>query len=126
MPTDLENYLFDLRGYIVLEKAVDSQHLLELNTCLDSYRDLEPQQWRGNVHRADNFYANGIEIQNVVEAGEPFERLIKERKLQAFRYDGFWTPMDTAKDRQRYDELWASGNTPWTVWRQDQAKPGQR
>ena len=76
MPTDLENYFFDLRGYLVLENAVDPAHLAELNTCLDQYRDLEPQQWRGHVHRADHFYANGIEIQNIVEAGEPFERLI--------------------------------------------------
>jgi glucose-1-phosphate cytidylyltransferase len=46
-------------------------------------------------------------------------------KLQAFRYDGFWTPMDTAKARQRYDGLWASGNTPWTVWKHDRTAPGK-
>ncbi len=56
---------------------------------------------------------------------EPFQRLIKEKKLQAFQYDGFWTPMDTAKDRQKYDELWSSGNTPWTVWKNDPPVPGK-
>jgi len=56
---------------------------------------------------------------------EPFERLIKAKKLQAYRYDGFWTPMDTAKDRQKYDELWSSGDTPWTVWKKDQATSGK-
>ncbi len=76
MPTELENYLFDLRGYLIFERAVDAAHLADLNAALDRYCDLPPQQWRGNVHRADNFYANGIELQNIIEAGEPFERLI--------------------------------------------------
>jgi glucose-1-phosphate cytidylyltransferase len=56
---------------------------------------------------------------------EPFERLIKAKKLQAFHYDGFWTPMDTAKDRQKYDELWSSGNTPWTVWKKNTPAPAK-
>ncbi len=76
MPTDIDNYLFDLRGYLVLKNAVDAGHLAALNNTLDQYRDVEPQGWRGHVHRADNFHANGIELQNIVEAGEPFERLL--------------------------------------------------
>lgn len=76
MPTELDNYLFDLRGYLVFKNAVDRGHLNALNATLDQYRDLEPTAWLNNVHRADNFYANGIELQNIVEAGEAFERLI--------------------------------------------------
>jgi glucose-1-phosphate cytidylyltransferase len=52
---------------------------------------------------------------------EPFQRLIEEGKLLAYEYDGFWMPMDTAKDRAKYDELWTSGKTPWTVWKSDNA-----
>jgi glucose-1-phosphate cytidylyltransferase len=48
---------------------------------------------------------------------EPFERLVHERQLLAYRYDGFWIPMDTAKDKKRVDELYESGNPPWFVWR---------
>jgi ectoine hydroxylase-related dioxygenase (phytanoyl-CoA dioxygenase family) len=76
MPSELDNYLFDLRGYLLLEGAVDAGHVTALNVALEQYRDLAPQAWRGNVHRADNFHANGIELQNIVEGGEPFERLI--------------------------------------------------
>jgi glucose-1-phosphate cytidylyltransferase len=47
---------------------------------------------------------------------EPFQRLIAAGKLLAFPYDGFWMPMDTAKDRARYDEIWNSGRLPWRVW----------
>jgi glucose-1-phosphate cytidylyltransferase len=48
---------------------------------------------------------------------EPFRRLIDEGRLLAYEHNGFWMPMDTAKDRARYDELWASGKTPWAVWK---------
>ena len=35
--TDLEDYLFDLRGYLLLENAVDADHIQQLNTALDQY-----------------------------------------------------------------------------------------
>jgi len=50
---------------------------------------------------------------------EPFQRLIAERKLLAYNYDGFWVAVDTAKEKQRVDELFAAGNPPWQVWRTD-------
>jgi glucose-1-phosphate cytidylyltransferase len=44
---------------------------------------------------------------------EPFARLIERRELLAYRYEGFWEPMDTIKDKQRLDSLWEGGNAPW-------------
>ena len=44
---------------------------------------------------------------------EPFQRLIDEGELIAYRYDGFWEPMDTIKDKQRLDALANSGKAPW-------------
>jgi glucose-1-phosphate cytidylyltransferase len=48
---------------------------------------------------------------------EPFRRLIKDKKLMSYRYDGFWVSMDTFKDKQYLDDLYASGEAPWEVWR---------
>jgi glucose-1-phosphate cytidylyltransferase len=48
---------------------------------------------------------------------EPFQRLIQERQLVAYPYDGFWESMDTFKDKQRLDTLCASGSAPWEVWK---------
>lgn len=48
---------------------------------------------------------------------EPFERLVKERRLVAYPYDGFWQAMDTAKDKARIDALYDSGAPPWRVWK---------
>lgn len=40
-------------------------------------------------------------------------RLITERQLMSYEYDGFWKAMDTFKDKQQLDELVARGKPPW-------------
>ena len=50
---------------------------------------------------------------------EPFERLIKDRALIGYKYDGFWTAMDTFKDKQRLEDLYAQGSAPWLVWKDE-------
>ncbi|GBE20932.1 MAG TPA: glucose-1-phosphate cytidylyltransferase [Actinobacteria bacterium] len=49
---------------------------------------------------------------------EPFDRLIAREQLLAHPYTGFWAPMDTFKDKQHLDDLFASGEAPWEVWKQ--------
>jgi glucose-1-phosphate cytidylyltransferase len=48
---------------------------------------------------------------------EPFQRLVDEKQLIGHVYDGFWASMDTFKDKQQLDSLWASGHAPWEVWK---------
>jgi ectoine hydroxylase-related dioxygenase (phytanoyl-CoA dioxygenase family) len=77
MEYDLQDYLFDLNGYCVLKNAVDASHIADLNAVLDKVpQDLPYQGWWGNVQRLDNNQHTGMELQNIVEGGEPFERLI--------------------------------------------------
>ena len=47
---------------------------------------------------------------------DPLENLAKDGKLSAFRFDGFWKPMDTMRDTMQLEELWQSGQAPWKVW----------
>ncbi|MDH7639920.1 glucose-1-phosphate cytidylyltransferase [Sphingomonas oryzagri] len=47
---------------------------------------------------------------------EPLERLAAARDLVAYRHEGFWQPMDTLRDKQLLERLWASGEAPWKVW----------
>lgn len=47
---------------------------------------------------------------------QPFQRLISKGKLISKRYKGFWVSMDTFKDKQRLEELHASGNALWEIW----------
>ena len=49
--------------------------------------------------------------------GPAFTGLIADNQLLAYRYRGFWKAMDTFRDKQELDELWASGQAPWEVWK---------
>lgn len=46
---------------------------------------------------------------------EPMETLAKRDELRAFVHPGFWHPMDTLRDKQFLEELWAK-NPPWKKW----------
>ena len=46
----------------------------------------------------------------------PLETLAKEQKLTAFKHNGFWHPMDTQRDKNQLEKLWASGKVPWKIW----------
>jgi glucose-1-phosphate cytidylyltransferase len=48
---------------------------------------------------------------------EPFQRLIKLNQLVTYKYDGFFVSIDTFKEKQYADDMYASGNTPWEVWK---------
>lgn len=48
---------------------------------------------------------------------EPFQRLIQQKQLLAYNYDGFFASMDTFKDKQMLDDLYAQGKAPWEVWK---------
>ena len=47
---------------------------------------------------------------------EPLERLTAKNEVQAFFHSGFWQPMDTIREKQRLEELWAAGRAPWKTW----------
>ena len=53
----------------------------------------------------------------ILWARGPMETLASEGQLAAYQHTGFWQPMDTLRDRVHLEELWASGNAPWKVWK---------
>jgi glucose-1-phosphate cytidylyltransferase len=48
--------------------------------------------------------------------GEPLMELAKQGELMAFEHCGFWRPMDTLRDKNQLEELWATGRAPWKIW----------
>ncbi len=44
---------------------------------------------------------------------QPLEGLAADGQLMAYRHDGFWAAMDTLRDKNQLEALWASGNAPW-------------
>ncbi len=47
---------------------------------------------------------------------EPLSRLADDGNLKAFKHKGFWKPMDTLREKEVLDGMWASGKAPWKVW----------
>ncbi len=46
----------------------------------------------------------------------PLEQAAKTGQLNAYKHQGFWQPMDTMRDKELLEKLWASGNAPWKNW----------
>ena len=69
--TSMQDYLFDLNGYLILQKAVSLDLILALNERLeDVFAKTQGQEWYGHLHRI------GSKIEQIYEAGPPFEELI--------------------------------------------------
>ena len=80
-------------------------------------------------HQGESSWINGgffvfeKEIFDYIKNGDsttlertPFETLAKEKKLTAFKHDGFWHPMDTLRDKKHLENLWTSNKAPWKKW----------
>jgi glucose-1-phosphate cytidylyltransferase len=53
----------------------------------------------------------------------PVELLARDNQLMAFRHHGFWSCMDTLKEKTYLEELWRSGKAPWKVWTSQEISP---
>jgi glucose-1-phosphate cytidylyltransferase len=56
----------------------------------------------------------------------PVERLAKDGQLMGYRHDGFWSCMDTLKEKHILEAFWESGQPPWAVWNQPDAESKER
>lgn len=46
---------------------------------------------------------------------EPLVRLARDGQLSMYKHRGFWACMDTQRDLEYLNKLWASGQAPWAV-----------
>ena len=47
---------------------------------------------------------------------EPLERLTRDGQMMGYRHYGFWSCMDTLKEKNYLEELWDTKNAPWKIW----------
>jgi glucose-1-phosphate cytidylyltransferase len=85
----------------------------------------------GTVRINGGYFAFKREIFDYIGDGEelvvePFQRLIAEKQLLGYTYDGFWGGMDTFKDKQQLEALWSTGTAPWKIWQTTNGKNGAR
>lgn len=47
---------------------------------------------------------------------QPLEMVAKENQLMAYKHEGFWQCMDTVREKEQLEKMWANGYAPWKVW----------
>ena len=89
-PNDLDDFFFDLRGFLVLRNAVNASLREQLNGAFDRFPPLQPGEWVGNSQRRDYTSDTGFELHNCVEFDPAFEELIDHPSWigHALRYAG--------------------------------------
>ncbi|MBT3392806.1 MAG: glucose-1-phosphate cytidylyltransferase [Elusimicrobiaceae bacterium] len=48
---------------------------------------------------------------------EPLQNIVKDGQLNAFKHDGFWQAMDTLREKNDLEKMWAKEEAPWKVWK---------
>ena len=59
---------------------------------------------------------NRIDDDQTIWEREPLEGLAADGQLSVWKHNGFWAAMDTLRDKQHLENLWAKGNAPWKIW----------
>jgi len=54
---------------------------------------------------------------DVMFENEPMKRLVAEHQLGSYVHRGFWQCMDTMNEKNKLEQLWASGKAPWKTWK---------
>lgn len=96
-----------------------SFHLVDFDEN-DEVKSLSPV-WKSNVWINGGFFVFKKQIFDYMREGEelvqePFYRLIEARQIIGYKNPGFWACIDTMKEKKMFDDMYASGNTPWMAW----------
>lgn len=87
------------------------------NGLVDSIEAID----RGSLWINGGFFILKRQIFDYIQEGEelvvePFKRLIAAKQLVTFENPNFWACMDTFKEKQIFDNMYAKGEMPWAVW----------
>ena len=82
-----------------------------------AYRQYPPLEHWINA----GFYVVERAALEALESGMDWEsgflvRLVEMEQLMMYRHTGFWRKMDTLKEAQQLNQIWAEGRAPWKVW----------
>jgi glucose-1-phosphate cytidylyltransferase len=54
----------------------------------------------------------------------PIERLAREGEMISYKHTGFWSCMDTLREKNMLEDVWRTGEAPWKVWQTNERLPG--
>ncbi len=80
----------------------------------------KPQRSEGWI--SGGYFVLNRKVMDYIEADEtmwerdPVERLAHDGQLMGYRHYGFWSCMDTLREKNILEDLWSSGKPPWKIW----------
>ena len=57
-----------------------------------------------------------VKDESVMFEQEPMEKIAESGEMVCFKHLGFWQCMDTLRDKQMLESLWAEKKAPWKLW----------
>jgi glucose-1-phosphate cytidylyltransferase len=110
----------DATAGILAVRPPQSYHVVEIDERLTAL-SIGPIA-RANLWLNAGFFVMRSDIFDYIRpdedlVSEPFQRMIEARRVYTHPHDGFWSPMDTFKDKRFLDDLYESGNAPWVLWK---------
>jgi glucose-1-phosphate cytidylyltransferase len=121
--TDYIDYFFqrDKVGTFLAVSPPQSSHVVSFRG--DVVTGVRPIS-RAGLWINGGFFIFRTEIFDYIQEGDelveqPFQRLIEEQQLLAYKYKGYWACMDTFKDRQQLEEVYGRGKAPWEAWKSE-------
>lgn len=62
-------------------------------------------------------FVDFIEGDQTVLEKQPLEKMASLGELVAYKHNGYWQCMDTLREKNVLEDLWARGEAPWKVWK---------
>ena len=121
LPTYIDHfYKQDKIGSFLCVRPSQSFHLVDLDQT-GQVRDIQDVKQR-DIWINGGYFMFKKDIFKYINYGEelvcePFQRLIEVGELSAYKYTGFFGVMDTFKEKQQLEDMYARGERPWEVWR---------
>ena len=126
LPTYINNfYQRDKIGSFLCVRPSQTFHLVDMQEdgLVKNIQDVK----QCDIWINGGYFIFKKEIFNYINYGEelvmePFQRLIAKEELFAYKYTGFLGVMDTFKEKQQLDDMYAQGQRPWEVWGDEQVQ----
>lgn len=121
LPTLVDRFVANrATGAFVSVRPPQSFHLVQMNH--DGKVDAIKHVRDSDMWINGGYFVFRQEVFDYIRAGEdlvgePFSRMVDDDRLMAHRHHGFWASMDTFKDKQMLDDLYAASCAPWEVWK---------
>lgn len=95
---------------------------IDENNNITSFREKDGQDGsliNGGFMVCESRVFNYIEGDATVFEQDPVKKMAEEGELKSYYHSGFWQCMDTKREMDRLEAIWASGKAPWKVWKDE-------